>query len=464
MNAPRRSRLGGSLGLAAVAAGAMVAGCGESQCVRTREGELPGADACAAFPGLPNAAAGAQRVRVSGDVRADTLWTADKVWVLRDFVYVRAPATLTIEPGTQIQGERGSALVITRGAKIMAEGTRERPIVFTSSKPPGGRYRGDWGGLNLLGSAPINVAGGENALSGFTIAEGRAFYGGQNPDDSSGVLKYVRVEFGGYALTPDVKLNGLTCAGCGRGTLIDYVQVHRAADDGFEVFGGTVDFKHVVISFAYDDGLDWELGWRGKAQYLVVMQEPNNGDSLYEADNLKDSQDAQPRSMPTICNATLVGSRVGARGTAQAQRAMVLRRGTGGLLYNHLVLGSSLAAVDVRDKSTAAVAAAGELFVRNSLFFENGSGRDFPVDSNDSGFDEPAFFTNAELANRTGVDPMLNDPYNRERPSWMPRPGSPALRGGSTPPNDGFFDTAANFVGAFGDEDWTAGWTAYPLD
>lgn len=443
----------------------LAAGCAPEPCHRSRPGEAPAANACRSFPGLEATGGSALRVPVRGDLVEDTRWTADRIWVLRDFVFVRAPATLTIEPGTIVQGERGSALVVTRGAKIHAEGTVARPIVFTSSKPAGGRYRGDWGGLMLLGAAPINVAGGQSALSGVTIADGRGFYGGDDPEDSSGVLRYVRVEFAGYALTPDVKLNGLTCAGCGRGTIIDHVQVHRAADDGMELFGGTVNMKHLVITYAYDDGLDWEQGWQGKVQFLVVAQDPANGDALYEGDNLKDNQTATPKSRPTICNATLVGSRVGPERTAQVQRGMVLRRGTGALLYNHVVMGVSAAAIDVRDRSTAANAASGELFVRGSLFFENGPGDvTFPRDDNDGDFDEGSFFTQAAFANRFRVDPMLTAPYDRQQPSWMPLPGSPVLSGGSPPPDDGFFDASADFVGAFGTEDWTAGWTAYPVD
>jgi hypothetical protein len=443
--------------------GAGVAGCGPEQCYRSRPGEEPAANECRRFPGLDPGTGAREVVVVSGDITRDTHWRADTAYVLRDFAFVRAPATLTIEPGTVVRGERGSALVITRGARIHAEGTAENPIVFTSAKPAGARYRGDWGGLMLLGAAPINVAGGENVLPGVPIAEGRGAYGGADPEDSSGVLRYVRVEFGGYALTPDTKLNGLTCAGCGRRTVLDYIQVHRAADDGLEIFGGTVDVKHVVLTFAYDDGLDWDMGWQGRAQFVVVAQEPANGEALYEADNSRDNHSAEPRSEPTIYNATLVGSRVGPEATAQVQRAMVLRRGTGARLYNHVVIGASAAAIDVRDRTTFGLAASGDLFVRQSIFFENG-GDGLGFLPRTEAFDALAFFTQSSLGNRVGVDPMLERPYDRTAPSWMPLAGSPVFSSGVAPPDDGFFDPRADFVGAFGTEDWTAGWTAYPLD
>ena len=184
--------------------------CTADPCHRLAPGEVAGANACRSFPPLTRTDDDAVKVAVSGDLLVDTRWTADKVWVLRDFVYVRAPATLSIEAGTRILGERGSSLIITRGAKIHAVGTRERPIVFTSAVPPGGRYRGDWGGVSLLGRAPINVAGGVNVVAGVPVFGGRGEYGGNDPEDSSGVLNYVRIEFAGYAITPDVKLNGLT--------------------------------------------------------------------------------------------------------------------------------------------------------------------------------------------------------------------------------------------------------------
>jgi hypothetical protein len=170
-----------------IAALSALTACGiPGQCYRSRPGEGPAENECRRFASTDPGTDPRALVAVSGDIAADTLWTAANRYLLKDFVFVRAPAALTIEPGTTILGERGSALVITRGAKIHAVGTPERPIVFTSSKPPGARYRGDWGGLNLLGAAPINVSGGETALSGVPIAEGRGFFGGSRPDDSSG--------------------------------------------------------------------------------------------------------------------------------------------------------------------------------------------------------------------------------------------------------------------------------------
>jgi hypothetical protein len=416
---------------------------------------------------------GTSSVNVSGEITASTTWTADKTYVLKDLVFVRAPAVLTIQAGTRVKGERGSALIVTRGAKIVAEGTAQAPIVFTSAKPEGARNRGDWGGVVLLGRAPINVAGGENAIEGIVNTDGRGTYGGSDPADSSGTLRYVRIEFAGFELSPDNELNGLTCGGCGSGTVLDYIQVHRAADDGIEFFGGTVNLKHAVITLPNDDGLDWDFGWQGKAQFIVIQQEAANGENGYEGDNNRDSPEASPRSSPTIYNATIVGSNAPPGQTAQTQRGMVLRRGTGARLYNHLILGMSATAVDIRDGSETAMtstvgqAVSGNLFIKNSCFYQNAPGAvHFPAEdgaaNNDNGFDENAFFRRVEMANLFDADPRLTDPYHKTAPNWVPQAGSPVMTGAATPPSDGFFDPSATYMGAFGTTNWAAGWTAYP--
>lgn len=418
-----------------------------------------------------------QRIEVRGDLMTSATWTADKIYVLKEPVFVMPPAVLTIEAGTSVLGDNGSVLVVTRGARLEAIGTAQKPIVFTSSKPVGSRNAGDWGGVVLLGRAPINVPGGENAIEGLPNLGARSTYGGTDANDSSGSLKYVRIEFAGFLFGDDNELNGLTCGGCGAGTTIDYVHVHRGLDDGVELFGGTVNIRHIVVTLAADDGLDWDLGWVGKAQYLVVLQDGVTGNNAYEADNNPQNNDASPRSQPFICNATLVGANLpaGAPPPPEQQRGMVLRRGTGAKLFNHIVMGFGTEAIDVRDRATTAMTPAG-LHVKNSLFFANGSnGNQFdPNDdatsatgtpgTDDGLFDEKAFFQTNEATNRFSSDPMLTDPYNKRAPNWMPRAGSPALAGAATTPvGDAFFDQAGgSHIGAFGTVDWTAGWTAYP--
>ncbi len=405
-------------------------------------------------------------VSVSADVTADTTWTADECYTLTTHIFVQAPAVLTIEAGTLVKGEAGSSLVVTKGAKIEAVGTAAAPIVFTSAKAPGSRGRGDWGGVVLLGEAPINAAGGTNSIEGFPASAGTAIeYGGDDAADDSGTLKYVRIEFGGFELAPDNELNGLSLGGVGSGTELDFVQIHMGADDGVEFFGGTVNAKHLVVTYADDDSVDWDMGFKGNIQYLVIAQEPTAGDAGYESDNSEDAHDEEPRSEPTIWNATLVGSGAQPGQAAKTQRAAVLRRGTGAHLHNHLVTGFADFAIDVRDDASVALVATGQLEVTGSIFYGNNGGEDWDnADADkpdqDGGFDEGAAF--GAGTNRS-VDPMLTAPFDLDAPDFTPMAGSPALTGGDTPPG-GFFDASATFVGAIGTDNWLAGWTAYPAD
>ena len=195
------------------------------------------------------------QIIVSGEITQNTTWTNNNIYIISGWLYVRDGAALTIEPGTLIKGDFATkgALIVERGAKLYADGTAEQPIVFTSQKAPGERYYGDWGGIILCGKASINVpenvgngtAAGENIIEG---GVGSIYGGGANPDDddNSGILRYVRIEYGGIAFQPNSEINGLTCGGVGRGTIIDHVQVSYSGDDSFEFFGGTVNCTHLV--------------------------------------------------------------------------------------------------------------------------------------------------------------------------------------------------------------------------
>lgn len=218
-------------------------------------------------------------VVLQGRITQDSTLTADKQYLLRGFVTVERGATLTIEPGTIIYGEKETkgSLIIKRGGKIYANGTKDRPIVFTSAQPVGQRAAGDWGGVIILGEAPINVPGGTAVIEGGLGDDG--IYGGNNPDDSSGVFRYVRIEFPGIPYQPDNEINGLTLGGVGRKTLIEYVQVSYSGDDSFEWFGGNVNARYLVAYKGLDDDFDTDFGWSGKVQFanfafLKVLSEP----------------------------------------------------------------------------------------------------------------------------------------------------------------------------------------------
>jgi hypothetical protein len=390
-------------------------------------------------------------VRVlKGRFNRDLTLTSDTYWVLRGTVFIQEPARLIIEPGTRVVGETATrgTLVIDRGAQIIADGRADAPIVLTSDQPIGQRSRGDWGGLIINGRAPVNLPGGVGLGEGDT-----GEYGGSNPDDNSGILRYVRVEFAGIEYSPDNELNGIAFQGVGRGTIVDYVQVHYNKDDGVEMFGGTVDLKHIVLTGIGDDSVDWTFGWSGRMQYVVAQQRGDDADRGIEADNNANNNDLLPRSNPTLYNVTLIGDPRATVGT-ESTDGMRLREGTAGKLHNFIVIGFKTAGVDVRNNSTLAQIPGRNLLLTHSLVF--GNARNIASGA--------ATLVAASGGTIQQVDPELIDPYNLEEPNFRPRRGSPAVAlPPAIPPNDGFFEVAL-FRGALNDnpdEDWTRGWTNF---
>ncbi len=403
----------------------------------------------------------------AGDISANTTWTADHIYVLEGYVFVTG-GTLTIEPGTTVQGKNGSALTITKNAKINAVGTADKPIVFTSNATT--PASGDWGGVVLLGKAPINVTGGTNNIEGFPTSYGdRIAYGGTDAAHECGKLKYVRIEFAGFALATDNELNGLTVGACGSATQIDYVQSHLGLDDGIEVFGGNAMLSHIVITQPDDDGLDWDYGWTGKAQFVIIQQKTGRGDKGIEADNNGNDNELLPRSAPEIWNMTQVG---GDGAATDPQGGMHLRRGTAGKINNAIVMGFTKFAVDVDGTSSVNQFNANSLSVKNTYFmkatnatavwpagFDMGSTSQNDCPTPTTCLDEAASI-GGDATNHIDVNPMLTDPKNIAAPSFKPQAGSPVLTGCGTPPAG--FDTSATFCGAIGTTDWTIGWTRFP--
>jgi hypothetical protein len=373
-------------------------------------------------------------VVVTGDITTATTWTADNQYLLRGAVFVQPGATLTIQAGTTIYGEKSSlgTLVVARGAQIIAQGTATAPIVFTSDRAVGSRARGDWGGLILNGAAPLNIPGGEKSGEGDT-----GLFGGNDPNDNSGILRYVRVEFAGIEFSPDNELNGVAFQGVGAGTACDHIQVHFNLDDGYEWFGGTAACKYLIASAAGDDSFDWTDGWTGRGQFWIAQQKGN--------------VDVTPRSNPTIYNVTLIGDPSEQYGT-QSARGMVLRRGTGATLRNFIVQGFKRVGVYVDQASYGVDKTwlSGELTLGSAIITGNLQGA---VDGPGGGW----------MFDIDGGDPEIAGAFDLSAPNFMPSATGIARNGVipvATPPNDGFFEPA-DFIGGMGGTDWTEGWTNF---
>jgi hypothetical protein len=408
-------------------------------------------------------------VSVVEPIRGDTTWTADTTWVLEDIIYVEQGNRLTIEPGTTIIGQSGSALVVTRDATILARGTPDAPIVFTSAQPEGERAPGDWGGLVLLGDATLNA--GTSRIEGVPEDESRGNYGGERDTGSCGTLAYTRIEYAGFEVYQDNELNGLTLGGCGSGTILEFVQVHQSLDDGIEFFGGTADGRNLVVTGARDDSLDWDQGWRGRIQFLIVQQDPTDADNGIEADNDGDTPDAEPRSAPRIWNATFVGPGPGEGG----QRGAVLRRGTWGIIQNSIFMGFPGGSFDLRSPETVAGVAEGDLDIRHTAIVDIGAdGRSwFESETStdeeaadyddDGGFSERDFFDDPARSNHKLSGNPLPGAYDLSDPTFVPTPDGPLdIEGGAVPQGE-FWQPAATWVGAVsaGGDPWYEGWTTF---
>jgi trimeric autotransporter adhesin len=379
--------------------------------------------------------------KLEGTYTEDLWLTADRPWLLRGAVQIgddSSEVTLHIEAGTQIYGESASNsfLVITRGANIEADGTATAPIVFTSDQPEGQRARGDWGGIAINGYGLVNACADGSDPCEAEGEGGTGTYGGSDNTDSSGFLRYVVIQFGGTEISTDNEINGLGLQGCGSGTEIDHVQVHRNLDDGIEMWGGAPQLKHVLVTAPGDDGMDWDLGYQGKIQFALVEQAADLGNHGWETDTNEANHLATPASTPTISNVTLIGSEA----IAEDNFGVVFRRGSSPKVSNLAVTGFSAGCLAIRDEATIAAFVGGEASLDHTVL-----ACDAPFEDTD----EAAIFEDGD-DNAIVSDLMLD--------GYQPRNDSPLLDEGRAP-NDPFFDEA-DYIGAFdGTTDWTAGWT-----
>jgi hypothetical protein len=414
-------------------------------------------------------AEGPREAVISEDITSDRTLYADTLYTLQGFIKVANGATLEIEPGTVIQGDYetvGSSLFVLRGSRIEALGTEEAPIVFTSERPVGERQAGDWGGLIIVGNGIIN-RGQPVILEGTGTGTSNPqvdYSGGNDNTDDSGTLRYVRVEYAGYATAPDAELNTFTFAAVGSGTELEYLQSLNGLDDSFEFFGGAVDGKYLVSYESGDDHFDMSEGYVGRLQHIISFQSRqiiprpaagnvSNDPQAIENDgcagaNCLDGQNSLPLTLPMVANFTLVGPPDGVFAGTSGGIGMQLRRGTGGFYVNGVVTRFENAAISLRDQSTLDRIADGDLVLRNIFVTDNtvtflpqtGSTVQGTVDlaANDivEGTEAAAdLFTLLPLA------PTLESQLD-----WSPAAGSPIATGGMTTFSGALATKAGTFV------------------
>jgi len=422
----------------------------------------------------------ADTIQVTQPITGVVTWSRTNEYVLNKFIYVLDGAELHIEAGTVVKGKPGrdsdtSALMVARGGKLFAEGTPTHPIIFTAeaddvSDPDDLDIydRGLWGGVVLMGRAGINTsldAVGNAATPKYDLYEGLPDtvvngqnvhrFGGGDDDDSSGVLRYVSIRHAGVVFQPNKELNGLSMAGVGRGTTIEYVETYATADDGFEWFGGTVNTRYLVSAFNDDDGFDTDQGWRGKNQFWFLIQEPGRKDSGGEWNGEPNGAAANnpPIGNYEIYNATFIGA-----GTATAgNRGLTIREYAAPKLYNSILTDFGGNAMTIDDRSKIHLDS-GVLDIRDNLFWGFATnGVPVPLAGNAN---SQVIFTDA-ARNNVEANPMLRGISRADDGGLDPRPapGSPALTGARAVPDDGFY-RPVDYKGAFGPHElWIDGWT-----
>ncbi len=429
---------------------------------------------------LTAGAAYAETIQVTAPITGVVTWSRTNEYVLNKFIYVLDGAELHIEAGTVVKAKPGrdadtSALMVAQGGKIFAEGTPTHPIIFTAeaddvTDPDDLDIfdRGLWGGVVLMGRASVNTsldATGNAASPKYDLYEGLPDtvvngqnvnrYGGGNDDDSSGVMRYVSIRHAGTVFQPNKELNGLTMAGVGRGTTIEFIETYATADDGYEWFGGTVNTRYLVSAFNDDDGFDTDQGWSGKNQFWFLIQEPGKKDSGGEWNGEPNGAAANnpPIANYEIYNATLIGAGTDTAGN----RGLTIREYAAPKLYNSILTDFGGNAMTIDDRSKIHLDA-GILDIRDNLFWGFGTnGVAVPLAGNAN---SQVIFTDA-ARNNVEANPMLRGISRLDDGGLDPRPapGSPALTGARMAPDDGFY-RQVDYKGAFGpNELWIDGWT-----
>jgi hypothetical protein len=408
----------------------------------------------------------------NGQGTGTVTWTNNQSYLLEGFVFVNDGQVLTIEEGTVIraktgQGSAASALIVARGGRIIAEGTADDPIIFTAE---GDDLNGSvsieayglWGGIIILGNARINQSSGEGRIEGIPVYEPRNMYGGDDDQDDSGILRYVSIRHGGTNIGEGNEINGLTLGAVGNRTTIDHIEIISNADDGIEIFGGSVNLKNIFVAFCDDDVLDYDLGYHGKIQFIAAIQSYDRGDRIIEGDGGQDPVGGTPYSIPVILNGSFIGRETGVGGMAA-----LFERNSGGHVINSVFVrlprGVFIEYVEGAECSF-------KQFDRNNLTLHNNIFFGVENEQPDSIFSVYAapgtplgdkqdilslYFTNA--------DNLIEDPGFVIAADYYNLFPSPAVLYQVAPAPDDWFEQTV-YKGAFYTYDWMAGWSLLSME
>ncbi|MBA3662832.1 MAG: T9SS type A sorting domain-containing protein [Bacteroidetes bacterium] len=394
----------------------------------------------------------APTITVTGNITTNTTWSSGQTVLLSSQCFVKNNAVLTIQPGVTVLGDKavtGACLLVETGSQLIANGTANQPIVFTSNQAPGLRGLGDWGGIILCGLATNNCpagtgtltnAAGTNYIEGFPVSSD-VIYGGSNDNDNSGSLKYVRIEFGGYVYQPNKEINGLTLGSVGRGTTIDYVQCSFTNDDSFEWFGGAVNCSHLVAYRGLDDDFDTDFGYHGNVQFCLGVRDPQISDNPtistsegFESDNDPNGTTATPLTSAIFSNVTDIGPLRGvltATYSSGFRRGARIRRNSNLKIYNSILMDHATRGVYVDGSACETNANSGGLKFMNNIVAGYGQRA---TETGTFGIISPnanswvATQGNDTLKTTAGI---LVTPYNYTSPDYRPAGGGIAASGAS---------------------------------
>ena len=428
-------------------------------------------------------------------IDSSTTWTANNTYILEQQSFVVTPSgateptILTIQPGTVIKGVESTgtsaaALVVTSGARIMANGTATNPIIFTSELDDlngslGPDDSGLWGGVIILGNASINSRSDSQIVASPVVdqVEGLeltgeeivfATFGGTNDTDNSGVLRHVSIRHGGARIGGDNEINGLTLGGVGSGTTIEYIEIFANKDDGIEWFGGTVSVRYAVVAFGQDDAFDYDQGWRGYGQFWVTIGKDSGDDRMDkggEHDGATAPIDALPLGDTTVFNVTWVGigDSLQPDGVTpgRSNTALNIRDNASARYYNSVFLDFATM-IDIENDNEIRFNA-GDVDLRNNVWWSHIAGNNTPAGFNarPTGVVDPTIFWTDATRDNVIADPLLRG-VSREAAGALdlrPSAGSPALSGPFAQTPDNWF-VQTSYKGAFSPNvNWLIGWT-----